>query len=126
MGGRGCDGRFQAAQFRFGQIESPTISIEDVLNDGEPEACAVAALVKADAAFEYARPLGRRDSGAVIFDNNRCRGAGTDTDTLCRMACGILQQVAEHFGEVGAVERHLHIVGDVRLESHANDGRRER
>ena len=36
------------------------------------------------------------------------------------MACGVLKQVAEHFRKVSSVERHLHVVGNVRFECHAH------
>ena len=92
----------------------------------KPKAGAVAALVEARATLEHARPLGGRNSCAVILDDDRRPGAGADADALRGMARGILKQVAEHLGEVGAVERHLHVVGNVRLEGHAHAGRRAR
>ena len=107
------DGRLQAAQLRFGQIEPPAIGIEHVLDDGEPEAGAIAALVESAAALEHARPLGGRKSCAIIFDDDRRSGTGDDADAMRGMARGILQQIAQHLGEIGTVERHQHIVANL-------------
>src|SRR5665647_1061111 len=109
---RGAERDLQAAEFRPGKIEAPAISIENILDDGQPEAGAFAALVEASGALEHARQLGGGDPGAVVLDDDRWPGGCADADAPGGVARGILKQVAEHLGKIGAVERHLQVVGN--------------
>lgn len=61
----------------------------------------------------------RIDSLSVVFDRNRRTGnafLGRDADPTGRMTNGILEQIPEHFRQIGPVERHAQIVRDARFE----------
>ena len=106
-----ADGRFETATVGIGKIEPPAIGTEHVLDDGKAETGAVTALVEAGAAFKHAPTLLRWNSLAVVFDEDcwSCGRNAADDDTCSGVPRGIFQQVAEDFGEVGAVKGNLDV-----------------
>lgn len=49
---------------------APTRSVQNVVNDGEPEACAASAFIQASAAFERPLQLGWTNPLTVVLHND--------------------------------------------------------
>src|SRR6185312_17496341 len=87
-------------------LQMPTIGIKHLPNDGQPEPSTGATLIEPSAALEDAGDLIFRNAVAIVVDGNPERREGRgDLDLRSRMMRGILENVAEHLGQVGAIER---------------------
>jgi hypothetical protein len=64
------DCRLQTAELRCGELQSPSVRVQNVLHDGKTQARSATSLVEADAALQHAREVDRFDAWAVIFDGN--------------------------------------------------------
>jgi len=100
------NGDARAAEVRAVDLQMPTVGIKDVSDDGQAEAGAGALFVQPSAPFEHTRDLVLRNAFAVVFYGDRERvGRRDDADLRPRVMGGVFQDVAEHLGEIGAVER---------------------
>ena len=98
------------AEVRGIELQDPAVSLDDVLDDSKTEPGA-AALVESSTPRENDWPDRLRDAGTVVLNRNpqavRC---GCDPDPVTSMASCVLKQIAQRLREIGAVERHHHLI----------------
>src|SRR5207253_4324818 len=91
------------------ELDRAAVDLGDVADDGEAEAGAGLARIEPGAAVEDRYALGLGDSGAVVLHLHLDafgRVMDGDEDPAAAIFRGILDQVAEHFVQILALDAH--------------------
>src|SRR6476620_7568538 len=115
-----CEARQHAAQiFAFLEADRSAVDFGDVADDREAEACSgLAGRVESSAAGKELAPTRFGNSGSVVLNKDvgdRALGLDGHEHPSAAIFRGILDQVAEHFVEVLALDPDLRLMvaGDV-------------
>src|SRR5690606_26308683 len=131
------------AELRASYVDTSLIQLDDLADDGEPDALPRHALVRALAALEQPLRVLRVDAAAVVLDHDRDaigigpqRPLGADAHAVPAIFVRVLHHVAQELGQVAGVAaehgfgRHvelaLHSLVAIHLVERSLHVRRER